>query len=256
MDTFSLKNKNVLVTGGTAGIGLGVAAHFAGAGANVVITGLRDSASEIAASIGARAVAMDVSDRSSVESAMGSAAALFDGRIDTLILNAGIDQPAGFIDELDLDTFRRVLETNLFGVVYCLRAGLGYMQAGSSVIVTSSPAGVLLAPGMSAYSVSKAAVNTLVKQYALELGPRGIRINAVLPGLVATEMQAGSTGSDEQILCMTVNDCMRQPADMAPVFQFLASDAAAPVTGGIIAADDGISAGISPGLLSRAFGNH
>jgi len=254
MDAFSLKNKNVVITGGTAGIGAGVAAHFSGAGASVVITGRRDSASDVAASIGARAVAMDVSDRLSVEGAMRTAAAMLDGRIDTLILNAGIDLAAGHIAELDLDKFRRVLETNLFGVVYCLRAGLAYMQAGSSVIVTSSPAGVLLAPGMSAYSVSKAAVNTLVKLYALELGPRQIRINAVLPGLVKTEMQQGSTGSDEQILCMTANNCMRKPAEMAPVFQFLASDAAAPVTGGIISADDGISAGISPGLLSRAFG--
>ncbi|MBI2311310.1 MAG: SDR family oxidoreductase [Betaproteobacteria bacterium] len=255
MDTFSLKNKNVVITGGTAGIGAAVAAHFSSAGADVVITGRRDSANDVAASIGARAVAMDVSDRLSVESAMRTAAAMLNGRIDTLVLNAGIDLAAGNIDELDVDTFRRVLDTNLFGVVYCLRAGLAFMQAGSSVIVTSSPAGVLLAPGMSAYSVSKAAVNTLVKQYALELGPKGIRINAVLPGLVATEMQQGSTGSDEQILCMTVNGCMRKPAEMAPVFQFLACDAAAPVTGTILSADDGVSAGISPGLLSRAFGN-
>ncbi|MDX1499806.1 MAG: SDR family NAD(P)-dependent oxidoreductase, partial [Woeseiaceae bacterium] len=115
-DLFSIRGKNALVTGGTAGIGRGVARHFVEQGAHVVITGRRDNGGEVAADIRATFVRMDVSDEASVGAAIEAAAGHFAGRIDTLILNAGVDLRVGSIDALDLAAFRRLFDVNLFGL--------------------------------------------------------------------------------------------------------------------------------------------
>lgn len=243
-DAFSVNGKTVLITGGTAGIGLGVAAHFVAQGAEVVISGRRDSGQDIANRIGAGFVRMDVSDTGSVAEGMIEAAQKLHGRIDILILNAGIDLEVGMIDHLDMESFRRIYDVNVFGVVQCLRDGLAHMHAGASVIITSSPAGSKTVPGMSGYGSSKAAVNYLTKAFAAELAGRDIRINGVLPGLVESEM-TGSSGDAGFIRALTLTGKIRQPAEMAGTFQFLASTASSPVTAAIIEADDGLSAGMS-----------
>lgn len=241
---FSIVKKTVLITGGTAGIGLGVAEHFVTQGAQVVITGRRESGRDIASRIGALFVPMDVSDNESLSVGMAEAAQLLDGRIDVLILNAGIDLEVGMVGDLDMENLRRIYDVNVFGVAQGLRDGLAYMQPGGSVIITSSPAGSKTVPGMSGYGSSKAAVNYLTKSFAAELADREIRVNAILPGLVESEM-AGSSGDLEFIRTLTLTGKVRKPAEMAPTFQFLASDASAPVTAAIIEADDGLSAGLS-----------
>lgn len=245
---FSIRGKNTLITGGTAGIGLGVAQHFIEQGANVVITGRRDDGDAIAQSIGATFVKMDVSDESSVHASIKKAATYFSERIDVLILNAGIDVRTGTIDTLDLDAFRRLYDVNLFGLIQCLRDATPFLPDGASVITTSSPAGTFAAGGMGAYGSSKAAVNHLTKVFATELAAKGVRVNAVLPGIVESEM-AGSTGTLDFIRTLTINDTVRVPSELAGTFQFLASQASSPVTAGIIAADDGISAGLSPATV-------
>jgi NAD(P)-dependent dehydrogenase (short-subunit alcohol dehydrogenase family) len=241
---FSITGKRVLITGGTAGIGLGVAEIFVAQGAQVVITGRRESGRDIASGIGAVFVQMDVSVSESLSAGMLDAARLLGGRIDVLILNAGIDLEAGMAADLDMEQLRRIYDVNVFGVVQSLRDGLVHMQPGGSVIITSSPAGSKPVPGMSGYGSSKAAVNYLTKCFAAELADRGIRVNAILPGLVESEM-AGSSGSLEFIRTLTLTGKVRKPAEIAPSFQFLASDASAPVTAAIIEADDGLSAGLS-----------
>lgn len=246
---FSVEGRTVVIVGGTAGIGLAVAEFLVGAGASVVITGRRD-ATEIAAGIGASFVAMDVADTSSVESGFAAIGDSVD-RIDCLVLNAGIDQYHGEIGELELDIFARVLDVNTVGVARALASGIAFVPSGGSVVVTSSPAGSITTPGMAAYSASKAALDMLVRTWALELGPKQIRVNAVLPGLVESEMAGESTGELEVIRRMTANGAYRKAAEMGPVFQFLASDASVTLTGSLVGAHDGISIGYSAEVMQH-----
>jgi NAD(P)-dependent dehydrogenase (short-subunit alcohol dehydrogenase family) len=255
-DAFSVADKGILITGGTAGIGLGVARHLASAGARVVITGRRTTGAEIATRIGAHFATMDVSDLESVAAGAARAAELLQGAIDVLILNAGIGPATGTIRDLDVDEVKATFDVNVYGVVYGLKEALPYMSRGGSVIITSSPAGAAFTAGLTGYGGSKAAVNALTRIWAIELGPEGIRANAVLPGIVETEFAHDPDTSDEEIEFMRVltqTGKVRQPEELGPTFQFLASEASAPVTGALLACDDGLLAGYSNELIERAF---
>jgi NAD(P)-dependent dehydrogenase (short-subunit alcohol dehydrogenase family) len=250
LNPFSVANQRVVIVGGTAGIGRAVAAHLVGAGASVTITGRRESGGDIAAEIGAQFVAMDVTDEASTRAGFAQVAAASPA-IDCLILNSGIDRYHGEIGDVDLEVFGDVFNTNTLGIVRAMACGVGLMSEGGSVVVTSSPAGSIAAPGMAAYSASKAALDMLVKSWALELGPQQIRVNAVLPGIVESEMESESTADLEVIRRMTANGVYRKAAEMGPVFQFLASAASAPLTGSLVGAHDGISVGYSKDVLER-----
>jgi len=249
LNPFSVSGLHIALVGGTAGIGLSVATHLCQQGARVVITGRRDAAST-AVDIGATYVPMDVGDGASVAAGFAMLAETMP-TVDCLILNAGIDQFHGEIDELDLEAFENVLQINTLGVVRSMARGVKLMSAGGSVIVTSSPAGSIAVPGMAAYSASKAALDMLVRTWALELGPKGIRVNAVLPGIVESEMAGESTGELEVIRRMTANGTYRSADEIAPVFQFLASAASATLTGSAVGAHDGISIGYSHEVMSH-----
>jgi len=210
---FGVAGLRCVVVGGTAGIGLAVARHLAGCGADV------DSVAAAFAGI-----AQD---------------------IDCLVLNAGIDAETGLIDDHDLATFERVIDVNTLGLARAMHHGVQRMNDGGSIIITSSPAGSVAVPGMAAYSASKAALDMLVKSWALDLGPRQIRVNGVLPGIVESEMDSESSPSVELIRRMTANGRYRKAADMAPVFQFLASPASVTLTGSSVGAHDGIPLGFS-----------
>ena len=251
---FSVAGRNIVIVGGTAGIGLAVGAHLVGQGATVMITGRRESGSDVAAGIGASFVAMDVADNASVALGFTAISAAMPA-IDCLILNAGVDQFHGEITGLDVDTFEQVFQVNTLGVVRSLAHGINYMGTGGSVVVTSSPAGSIAVPGMAAYSASKAALDMLVKTWALELGPKLIRVNAVLPGIVESEMAGESTGALEVIRRMTANGTYRKAAEMGPVFQFLASPASATMTGSAVGAHDGLSIGFSHEAMKHLAGD-
>lgn len=248
-DPFSVAGRRIVIVGGTAGIGWAVAVHLTNAGASVVITGRRD-ASGPAMQAGMTFVPMDVASVPSVRDGFAAIAEQV-AHIDCLVLNAGIDVHHGEIDDLDLAVFEQVFDVNTLGLARALACGIGLMRAGGSVIVTSSPAGSVTTPGMAAYSASKAALDMLVRTWALELGQRQIRVNAVLPGLVESEMDAGSTGELEVIRRMTANGVHRSAADMGPVFQFLASAASAPLTGSLVGAHDGIGVGYSAEVMAH-----
>ncbi|HTX47124.1 MAG TPA: SDR family NAD(P)-dependent oxidoreductase, partial [Solirubrobacteraceae bacterium] len=129
-ELFSIQGRRTVITGGTAGIGLGVARHFVSAGAKVVITGRRERGPERAESVGASFVSMDVRDDVSVERGLESAVRLLGG-LDVLILNAGVARTCGPLERLDLDAFRDVFEVNVFGVMRGLRYGLPHMEPGA-----------------------------------------------------------------------------------------------------------------------------
>ena len=171
--------------------------------------------------------------------------------LDALILNAGIDAYHGDVEGLDLEVFERVMDVNTLGVVRAVRHGVNMVRDHGSIIVTSSPAGSVGAPGMAAYGASKAALDQLVRVWALELGPRHVRVNGVLPGNVRTEMMSESTPDVELIRHLTANDMYRPAPEIAPVFHFLVSDASAPLTGSLVGCHDGIPAGFSLGVMSR-----
>ena len=248
-DAFSVDGRRIAIVGGTAGIGRAVAAYLVGAGASVVVTGRRaDDA--LGEQLGAHAIAMDVADEASVAAGFATIAVSF-GEIDCLILNAGIELDPGLIDELDLATFAQVMEVNTMGLVRAMAHGVPLVPDGGSVIVTSSPAGTVSTPGMSAYSASKAALDSLVKSWAYELGPRQVRVNAVLPGIVESEMASAGTPSEELIRRMTANGVIRRAEEMGPVFQFLAADASATLTGSFVGAHDGIPLGFSAEVIER-----
>ena len=246
-DVFSVRGRRIVIVGGTSGIGEAVAQYLAEAGADLTITGRRASGQATAERIGARFATMDVADGQSVQSGFQKLSA---APIDCLILNAGIKEEHGEISDLDLAVFERMLEVNTVGTARALAAGVGAMRSGGSVVVTSSPAGSITLPGLSAYSASKAALDMLVRTWALELGPRGIRVNAVLPGIVESEMAVKSSAETETVRRMTANGVFRRAEEMAPVFQFLASDASATLTGSLVGAHDGISVGYSAEVMS------
>ncbi|MFW2403404.1 MAG: SDR family NAD(P)-dependent oxidoreductase [Gammaproteobacteria bacterium] len=256
-DYFSIAGKRTFITGGTAGIGFAVARAFVTAGASVVITGRRATGANKAAEIGAEFISMDVGDGESITAGTRAAADVLGGGIDVAILNAGIALDTGFTANQDMDAVRRMFEVNTLGVAQGLRDVLPFMQRGGSIIVTSSPVSTQLMPGAGAYAASKAAVNALARTAALELGPEGIRVNAVMPGVIRTEMSLDPSDPEaelQMLATLTATGAVRDAGEMAPIFHFLASDASAPCTGALIECEDGVRAGFSALLLDKAFG--
>jgi NAD(P)-dependent dehydrogenase (short-subunit alcohol dehydrogenase family) len=251
---FSIAGKRTLITGGAAGIGHGIASHFRTQGAEVTIADLRPEGRVVADDIGAGFVEMDVTDEASVSSGLATATEQLGGSIDVLVLNAGIDLDVGIAGNLNLAAFGKVMDVNFRGVVNGLAFGPAHMDDGSVILITSSPAGRVTLEGLGAYSASKAAIDSLTRTAAIELAPRGIRVNAVLPGIVKTEMGGGATGEGSSLAILTATGIRREPSELAPVYQFLASPAAAPITGATVQADDGMTAGLSTLLMNAAFG--
>ncbi len=254
---FAIDGARVLITGGTAGIGRAVAQHFAEQGARVVITGRRDSGAAIAEAIGALYQPMDVSDAKSIQAGTAAAVETLGGAIDVLVLNAGITPALDMVDDIKADDMERTFSVNVYAVVHGLKAALPHLPEGASVIVTSSPAAQLCSPGSAIYSASKAAVDAFVRTWSLELADRGIRVNAILPGVVKTEMIGDPDNAEaelDMLSAFTATGAIRQPEEMAPAFQFLASRASTPCTGSLLAFEDGALAGVGTGLIGRAFG--
>lgn len=231
-----LTDRVVLVTGGSRGIGAATAMAAAVSGADVAIGYLEQAAaaaSVVAAirNLGQRAIAVqsDVSDPDGAEKLVGEVEDTF-GSIDGLVNNAGI-MPSSPLVEMSDDEWTAVLKTNLFGPFYCSQAALpGMLQRGSgSIVMISSRLGQVGWPELAHYSASKAGLLGLTKSMARELGPKGIRVNAVAPGFTVTDMTRDivDTESGRRRLAELPASRFPEPEDVAAAVLFLLSDRAA-----------------------------
>ena len=241
-----LQDKVAIITGSARGIGRATALAFADQGAQVVVcdldvTGGEQTAADIRAS-GGRAIFMpvNVTERASVDALVSAAVARF-GRIDVLVNNAGVIRDRSLLKMTEQD-FDFVINVNLKGVFNCTQAVAPLMvaQGSGAIINASSVVGVYGNYGQTNYVASKAGVIGMTKVWARELGPKGVRVNAVAPGFISTEMLAGIP--DKVLEDLKAKIALRQlgrPEDIANAYVFLASDEAAYITGHVLHVDGG-----------------
>ncbi|UPL10353.1 SDR family NAD(P)-dependent oxidoreductase [Microbacterium sufflavum] len=249
MDTFALTDRTALVTGATRGLGREFARALAEAGADVVVHGrdeaaARETAAEIEA-VGRRAwvVLGDLTDRASVDRIAAEAIDAAGGRLDILINNAGacIHRPALEVPD---DEWSHVIDTNLTALWRMSQTVGAHMVArgsGSIVNVGSISAQIVNRPQFQpAYNASKAAVHHLTKSLAAEWAPSGVRVNAVAPGYIKTDM---SPVDEPRFRRFWIEDSAQQryatPSEVSPSVVFLASDAASFMSGTVLVVDGG-----------------
>lgn len=245
---FDLTGRVVMVTGASSGLGSRFSEVAAANGASVVLVGRRgDRLGELRAKItegGGRAlsVAADVTDTRDMVSAFDAAEAAF-GTVDVLVANAGIGS-SGPPTQISPETWRSVMDTNLDAVLWWSQEAARRLVAvgkRGSIITISSIAGLLVPGGLSAYGVSKAAVISLTKLLAQELGSKGIRVNTIAPGWIMSEMTTEYLHSPDGIANTTSLPLGRhgEPEDLDGPFLLLASDAGRHMTGATIVVDGG-----------------
>ena len=247
---FSLEGKNAFITGGASGIGLAVAERFIEAGANVVIADLSDG-TQVAQKIGATYIALNVADEAQTQSALAQAVEVY-GKIDIVVLNAGITGRDNYvpITEGNAEHLRQVFEINTFGTFFGLKNSPGAMNDGGSIIITSSLSAVLAVPGNGQYTGTKAASSQLGRVSALELGPRGIRVNSVLPSYFRTNMGASKLGIYTASK-VTALGRMGELEELVGVYHFLAANESRYVTGQLLNVDGGFSTGITNQVMEQ-----
>ncbi|WP_435268918.1 SDR family NAD(P)-dependent oxidoreductase [Shinella sp. BE166] len=242
------ENRTVVITGASRGIGFGVAGGFASEGADVHIIADDEGVFEAARQLGAQAHRADITEPHAIEEALGAIS-----RIDVLVNNAGYERMTPLVSESDRveDTFRRVIEINVVGTGIVTRRAIARMRPGSAIVNTASIWGRVAEAQFDAYVASKHAIIGLTKTWAKELGPLGIRVNAVCPGWVRTEASMRSLGlmaaareTDEdgllrEIVAGQALDGLMEPQDMRETYLFLASDRAANITGQSLGVDRG-----------------
>ncbi len=245
--SFGLMDRVCIVTGGAQGIGEACIRRFAREKAKVVIADIDDArGAALAAEVGGLYVHCDVGDKAQVDALVNSTVAAH-GRLDVLVNNAGIFKAADFLEISEAD-FDAVLRVNLKGAFLVGQAVAREMvKAGAackgSIINMSSVNGVLTIPTIASYNVSKGGINQLTRVMALALADRGIRVNAVAPGTIATELAARAVlTSDEakaRIMSRTPMKRLGEPSEIADTVAYLASDAASYITGEIVVVDGG-----------------
>ncbi len=245
-----LEDRTALVTGAARGIGLAIAKRFVADGASVVLSDIDEKAgAEAAKGLGPNAhfIAADVGDAGAIGQLIEATLAKF-GALDILVNNAGIIHTADFLEISESD-FDRVLRVNLKGSFLAGQAAAKQMVAQAkagrkpgAIINMSSVNSVVAIPNQVPYSVSKGGIQQLTKVMALSLAPYGIRVNAIGPGSIATEILAGvakDKAAKKRLLSRTPLQRIGGPDEIASVAAFLASDDASYVTGETIFPDGG-----------------
>lgn len=254
-----LDGKVAFITGGASGIGKGAAIRFAQEGARVAIADMEADEGEKARKeiekAGTEAIFLkcDVSQPTQVRMSIDEVAEKW-GRLDVVFANAGINGVWTPIEELEPDEWDRTLDINLKGTYLTVRYAVPHLKkaGGGSIIITSSVNGnrTFSNPGASAYSTSKAGQVAFMKMMALELGRAGIRVNAVLPGAIHTNIGERTTQRDTEEIGIKVvlpegspalNEGQGEPVDVADTCLFLASDLSRHVSGVEIYVDGGAS---------------
>lgn len=242
--SLKLSGRRALITGGDSGIGRAVAIAFAREGADVAITHLPEEDEDAADTLrwvsetGAKSLALpgDLRDEQFCTDIVDRTVAEFGG-LDILVLNAAYQRDRPSLEELETSEFDRVMHTNLYAPVFTARAALRHLRPGASIIVTSSIQAFAPSPSLVDYAMTKAAQVAFVKAMAEELGPKGIRINAVAPGPIWTPL-IPATGWDAERLASFGQDTplgrAGQPAELAGAYVYLASDDATYVSGAVI----------------------
>ena len=186
----------------------------------------------------------DVSDQAAAERLVDAAVQRF-GKLDVLVNNAGVAAFGGFLD-VNLDEYRKVMATNVDGVIYCTRAAMPHLlHSRGNVVNVSSVSGIGGDWGLSFYNASKGAVTNLTRALAMEFGGRGVRVNAVNPSFTMTEMTTDLAANPDMMAKFMDRSPLgrgAEPADIADVIAFLASDDARFVTGVNLPVDGGVSA--------------
>jgi NAD(P)-dependent dehydrogenase (short-subunit alcohol dehydrogenase family) len=252
--SFGLQGRVCIVTGGAQGIGEACARRFAREGAKVVIADIDDAkGGALAQELQGLYVHCDVGDKAQVDTLVAQAV-LTHGRIDVLVNNAGIFKAADFLDISEAD-FDAVLRINLKGsflvgqaVARAMarnepRPGPGNSAVRGAVVNMSSVNAVLAIPNIASYNVSKGGINQLTRVMALALVDQGIRVNAVAPGTIATELAAKAVLTSEEarkkVMSRTPMKRMGEASEVADLVAYLASDAASYITGEIVVIDGG-----------------
>ena len=237
-----LKNKIAVITGGGRGIGKATAQLFTNEGAAVIIAESDEVSGQLTANeLGAHFIKTDVSNEESVNALFNFVSSKF-GQLDILVNNAGILADST-LKKLDPDNFDAVINVNLRGVYLCGRAAAHIMiEQGSGVILNASSVVAHQGNfGQTNYVASKAGVIGITKVWARELGKDGIRVNAVAPGFIQTNMTAGMP---EKVVSMMGEKVplkrWGQPEDVANAYAFLASDEASYITGTVLNVDGGV----------------
>lgn len=245
-----LENKIAIITGSSRGIGKEIAHLFLNNKAKVVICGSSiESATKTLEEFknmgysedAMMAVGINMSDNDSIRTSVKSVIERFE-RIDILVNNAGITGTSSLLDTTD-EQFYQMFDINVFGVVKVTREVLQYMkETGGSIINTSSMVGLNGGRNQSAYSASKFAVNGLTISWAKEFGMYNIRVNAVAPGVVETDMMKDSVSDEMKNMLVKMTPLHRtaKPSDLAGAYLYLASDASLFTTGTIIKVDGGL----------------
>ncbi|MFK3981035.1 SDR family NAD(P)-dependent oxidoreductase [Micromonospora sp. NPDC050397] len=247
----ALTGRSALVTGGSRGIGAGIARRLAREGADVVITyrKSREQAEEVVAdlaALGAKAFAVqaDQSVPHEASTAVEQAAGYLGGRIDVLVNSAGV-AVMGTVDQVDLDLLggiQQMMATNVLGTIVTTHSAARFLPDGGRVILVGSiVAHRIPTPGVAEYAASKAAIGQLGRGWARDFGSRGITVNVVQPGATDTDMNPADGPNGAAQVAMTPLGRFGTTDDIARAVAFFASDDAAFITGSLLTVDGGIS---------------
>ena len=250
-DRFSLAGKVALISGGTRGIGKGIAMAFAAHGARVVVASRKQDSVDVsvaelkAAGAEALGIAANVSKVTDCERLIAETVAAFGG-IDILVNNAATNPVFGPVENTTTEAFEKIIGVNLRAPFDLAKAARPHFVArgGGAILNISSIGGISPEPGLGIYSVSKAAIVSLTQVLAKEWGKDNIRANVICPGLIKTDFSSALWGNEKILSHMMKNQAiakLAEPEDIASTALLLCSDAGSFITGGVYVVDGGYS---------------
>lgn len=249
MSKFSLKGKVAIITGASKGIGAAIASIYAAAGAKVVVSSRKQEAVDevaeqiISGGFEAEAVACNTGNMDEIGNLVDLTLESF-GKIDIIVNNAATNPVFGPVLQTDLDAFDKIMDVNLKGPFELVKLCVPHMESGGSIINVSSVGGISPESNLGIYSVSKAALISLTKVLAKELGPQGIRANVICPGLIKTKFSE-ALWSNEDLTKKFVKHLplkrIGESDEITGLALFLASEASSYCTGGVYTADGGFT---------------